>query len=215
MSSDTELQVHVEKELAWEPGVHTNQMAVLVKDGAVQLVGHVDTWWEKCAAERAAWRVAHVKSVTNDLRVELPFSALRADDDIALAAMGNLEWNCLVPDSVEVQVVDGWLTLTGQVDGQYQKQEAEHALCTLKGIRGIRNQIVIRTNGRTGDVKLSIEEALKRNALVNTAHIKVHITHGAVSLHGAAHSRAEHDEALHAAWAAPGVTAVEDHITIA
>ena len=106
MWSDTELQVHVEKELAWEPSVHSNQMAVVVKDGALQLVGHADTYWEKCAAERAAWRVAHVKSVKNELRVQLPFDALRGDDDIALAAMGNLEWNCLVPDSVEVRVVD-------------------------------------------------------------------------------------------------------------
>jgi osmotically-inducible protein OsmY len=215
MWSDTELQVHVEKELGWEPSVHTKQMAVLVKGGAVQLVGHVDTYWEKCAAERAAWRVAHVKSVANELRVELPFAALRADDDIALAAMGNLEWNCLVPDSVEVQVTDGWITLTGQVDGHHQKVEAERALAVLKGIKGIRNQIVIRSNNPAADVKLPIEDALKRNALVNTSHIKVHVTHGVVSLHGAAHSRAEHDEAMHAAWAAPGVIAVEDHITIA
>lgn len=214
MWNDTELQVHVEKELAWEPSVHGNQMAVVVKDGAVELVGHVDTYWEKCAAERAAWRVAHVKSVKNDLRVELPFDALRGDDDIALAAMGNLEWNCLVPDSVEVQVVDGWVTLTGQVDGHHQKYEAERALGALKGIRGIHNQIAVRSYSRTGDVKLPIEDALRRNALVNASHIKVHVSHGIVTLHGSAHSRAEHDQALQAAWAAPGTTVVEDHITI-
>lgn len=214
MWNDTELQVQVENALAWEPGVHSNQIAVVVKDGAVHLAGHVDTFWEQCAAERAAWRVAHVKSVTNGLRVELPFSALRADDDIALAAMGNLEWNCVVPDTVEVQVVDGLVTLSGQVDEHYQKHEAERALRSLKSITGIRNEIVVRGNTRTGDVKLPIEDALRRNALVNASHIKVHVSHGVVRLHGSAHSRAEHDQAMEAAWAAPGACVVEDHITI-
>jgi osmotically-inducible protein OsmY len=100
------------------------------------------------------------------------------------------------------------------VDGQHQKKEAERALWALKGIKGIRNEIVIRSNSRTGDVRLPIEDALKRNALVNTSHIKVHVSHGVVSLHGSAHSRAEHDQAMQAAWAAPGTTVVEDHITI-
>lgn len=103
MWNDTDLPYHVEKELDWEPSVHTNQIGVVVKDGTVQLIGHVDSFWEKCAAERAVWRIAHVRSVTNELRVDLPFSALCADDDIALAAMGSLEWNCLVPETVEVR----------------------------------------------------------------------------------------------------------------
>lgn len=214
MWNDTDLQYHVEKELDWEPSVHTNQIGVVVKDGTVQLIGHVDSFWEKCAAERAVWRVAHVTSVTNEIRVDLPFSALCADDDIALAAMGSLEWNCLVPETVEVRVVDAWVTLNGEVEWQHQKEEAERSLCALKGIRGIRNEIVIQTAVRLGDVRLPIEDALKRNALVNPSHIKVHVSHGIVSLHGSAHSRAEHDEAMHAAWAAPGITTVEDHITI-
>ncbi len=214
MWNDTELQNHVEKELSWEPSVHNKQIGVLVKDGSVQLVGHVDTFWEKCAAETAAWRVAHVKSVVNEIRVELPFTAMRSDDDIALAAMGSFEWNCLVPDTVEVQVADALVTLSGLVEWQFQKQEAERALCPLKGIKGIRNEIVVRPPAQAGDARAPIEEAMKRNVLLNTGHIKVHVSHGLVNLHGAAHSRFEHDEALHAAWAAPGTTAVEDHITV-
>jgi osmotically-inducible protein OsmY len=171
MWNDSELQSHVEKELGWEPGVHTTQIGVVVKDGAVHLGGHVDTFWERCAAERAAWRVAHVKSVVNEIRVDLPFDALRADDDIALAAMGSLEWNCLTPGSVQVEVADGWLTLSGEVERQYQKEEAERALSVLRGIKGIRNNIVLRPTVRMGDVKTAIEEALKRNVLVNTSHI--------------------------------------------
>jgi osmotically-inducible protein OsmY len=214
MWNDTDLQHDVEEELGWEPSVHAKQIGVTVKSGAVELGGHVDSFWEKCVAERTAWRVVHVKSVTNEIRVDLPFNALRADDDIALAAMGSLEWNCLVPDTVEVQVVDAWVTLQGKVEWQYQKEEAERALCSLKGLKGIRNEIVIQPTVSLGEVKMPIEEALKRNALVNTSHIKAHVSHGVVSLRGTAGSRAEHDEAMHAAWAAPGVTTVEDHITI-
>src|SRR6476660_816023 len=121
MWNDTDLQHDVEKELAWEPSVHPKQIGVTVKGGAVELGGHVDSFWEKCVAERAAWRVTHVKSVTNEIRVDLPFNALRADDDIALAAMGSLEWNCLVPDTVEVKVIDGVVTLEGRVEWQHQK----------------------------------------------------------------------------------------------
>jgi osmotically-inducible protein OsmY len=119
-----------------------------------------------------------------------------------------------VPDTVEVQVVDAWVTLQGEVEWQYQKEEAERALCSLKGLKGIRNEIVIQPAVSLGDVRVSIEEALKRNALVDTSHIKAHVSHGVVSLRGTAGSRAEHDEAMHAAWAAPGVTMVEDHISI-
>jgi osmotically-inducible protein OsmY len=214
MWNDTDLQHDVEKELGWEPSASLNRIGVTVKNGAVELGGQVDSFWEKCAAERAAWRVAHVKSVTNGLRVDLPFNALRADDDIALAAMSNLEWNCLVPVTVEVQVVDAWVTLVGTVEWQHQKEEAERALRPLYGIKGIRNEIGIQPTVTMGDSRVPIEDALKRNALVDASHIKAHVSHGVVSLRGAARSRAEHDEAMHAAWSAPGVTRVEDHIII-
>src|SRR5436305_13132305 len=118
MWSDTELQHHIENEVGWELSAGLTQISVTVKSGAVELGGHVDSYWEKCAAECAAWRVAHVKSVANEIRVDLPFDALRTDDDIALAAMGSLEWNCLVPNSVDVQVVDGCITLQRKVERQ-------------------------------------------------------------------------------------------------
>jgi osmotically-inducible protein OsmY len=128
--------------------------------------------------------------------------------------MSTLEWNCLVPETVEVQVADAWVTLSGKVEWQHQRQEAERALCSLKGIKGIRNEIAVQPAVALGDVKSSIEEALRRSALVDSSHIKVQVPHGVVSLRGALRSRAEHDEAMHAAWAAPGVTKVEDHISI-
>ncbi len=214
MWTDTELQHDVENEVRWELRGDPAQISVLVKGGAVELAGHVDSFWEKCAAERAAWRVAHVTQVTNGIRVVVPFDQQRADDDVALAAMSNLEWNGLVPETVEVQVAGGWVTLSGSVERQLQKEEAERALRTLNGITGIRNDIAIQPSVSLADVKASIEAALRRNALVDSSRIKVHVTHGVVSLRGTARSRSEHEEAMRAAWAAFGVTKVEDHITI-
>jgi osmotically-inducible protein OsmY len=214
MWNDTELQRDIENEVGWELSACHMQISVTVKGGAVQLGGHVDSFWEKCAAERAAWRVAHVNHVTNDIRVVVPFDRQRDDDDIALAAMSSLEWNCLVPGTVEVQVAEGWVTLSGSVERQQQKEEAERALCTLSGIAGIRNDIVIQPSVGLANVKEPIEAALRRSALVDSSRIKVHVAHGVASLRGTARSRAEYEEAMHAAWAAPGVTKIEDHITI-
>jgi osmotically-inducible protein OsmY len=214
MWNDTELQRDVENEIGWELSAGLTQISVTVKGGAVELAGHVDNFWEKCAAERAAWRVAHVNHVTNGIRVVVPFQKQRGDDDVALAAMGCLEWNCLVPETVEVQVAEGMVILSGSVERQQQKYEAERALSTLIGITGIRNEIVIQPSVSLGDVKAPIEAALKRSALVDSSHIKVHVAHGIVSLRGTARLRAEYEDAMHAAWAAPGVTKVDDHITI-
>ena len=215
MWTDTELQHEVEKEIGWELSTGLRQISVLVKSGGVDLAGHVDSFWEKCAAERAAWRVVHVKHVTNGIRVLVPFDNQRADDDMTLAAMGRLEWNCLVPDTVQVQVSGGMVTLSGRVERQVQKKEAERALCPLIGITGIRNDIAIQPTVAWTDVKAPIEAALRRNALVDSSHIKAHVAHGVASLRGTVRSHAEYEEAMHAAWAAPGVTKIEDHITIA
>src|SRR5438874_6847377 len=125
MWSDTELQREVENEVCWELSAGLTQISVMVKGGAVELAGHVDCFWEKCAAECAAWRVGHVNHVTNGIRVVVPFDKQRSDDDVALAAMGNLEWNCLVPQTVEVQVAEGVVTVSGTVERQLQRQEVE------------------------------------------------------------------------------------------
>lgn len=214
MWNDIDVQQDVENEIAWELGGGRTQISVSVKAGAVDLSGHVDSFWEKRAAGLAAWRVAHVNHLTNGIRVVVPFNQQRDDDDIALAAMGALEWNCLLPKTVEVQVADGLVTLSGAVERHLQKEEAERALSTLTGITGIRNDIVIQPSVSLGDVKAHIEAALRRNALVDNSHIKAHVAHGVVSLRGTARSHAEYEEALHAAWAAPGVLKLEDHITI-
>jgi osmotically-inducible protein OsmY len=214
MWNDTELQHDVENEVCWELGAGLTGIGVRVKAGAVELAGHVDSFWEKCAAERAAWRVAHVNRVTNGIRVIVPFNRQRSDDDVAFAAMSSLEWNCLVPETVEVQVAQGLVTLSGSVERQQQRLEAERALSTLIGITGVRNDIVIQPSVSLAEVKAPIEATLRRSALVDSSHIKVHVTHGVVSLRGTVRLRAEYEDAMHAAWAAPGVTKIEDHIII-
>jgi len=214
MITDSGIQQDIEKELSWDPGVMAEHIAVTVKNGAVSLIGDVVSYWEKCASGRAAWRVAHVKTVANNLRVDLPFPSERNDDDIALAAMSILEWNCVVPPTVEVQVAASWVTLTGSAPWHYQKEEAERALSALTGIKGIKNEIRLEPAPHLADVRVLIEEAIKRSALVDSSHVKPHAAHGVVSLRGAVRTRAEHAEAMRAAWAAPGVTQVEDHISI-
>lgn len=214
MWTETELQHEVEKAIGWRLSSGLRQISVTAKAGVVDLSGHVDSFWEKCAAEDAAWCVVHVHRVTNGIRVLVPFDKQRADDDIALAAMGILEWNCLVPATVEVQVADALVTLSGTVERHEQQAEAVRALSTLRAITGIRNNIVTQPASVAADVKAPIEAAFRRSALVDSGHIKVQLAHGAVSLRGMARSRAEYDEAMNTAWAAPGVAKVEDHITI-
>ncbi len=214
MWNDTELQHDVEAEVGWELSSGPRHINTMVKGGAVELVGQVDTYWEKCAAERAVWRVAHVSTVTNGLRVVIPFEALRDDDDIALSAMSILEWNGLLPSTIEVKVVDAWVTLSGTVQRHEQSEEAVRTLCTLRGITGIRNDIVIQATALHANAKAPIDAALWRNALVDSTRIKAQLVNGMPSLRGTARSRAEYDEAMHAAWSAPGTTSVEDHLII-
>ena len=171
-------------------------------------------YYEKWAAERAAMRVSNVKAVASEIKVELPSSATRSDEDIARTAMNYLDWNYSVPGTVKVQVTNGWVTLKSTTEWQYQKEEAEGAVRPLKGVKRVFNDIVVTPILSATDVKLKIENALKRNAETDANHIKVETSDGKVTLRGYVRSWAERDEAEHAAWAAPGVTKVEDFIAI-
>ena len=214
MKNDEQLKSDVEQELRWEPSVRAEQIGVSVKNGVVELDGHVDSYYEKWAAERAAMRVSNAKAVASEIKVELPSSATRTDEDIARTAVNHLEWNSSVPDTVKVQVTEGCVMLKGTTEWQYQREEAERAVRPLKGVKWVSNEITVTPKVSAVDVKVKIENALKRNAETDAKHITVETSDGNVTLRGYVSSWSEREEAEHAAWAAPGVTKVNDLILI-
>jgi osmotically-inducible protein OsmY len=213
---DLELKKSVESELNFEPSINAAEIGVAVKNGVVTLSGRVPSYWEKVAAERAAARVSGVKAVANEVEVRLPGSSQRTDEDIAQATLDTLRWSVLVPhDRIKVKVSKGWVTLEGTVDWQYQKSAAEKAVRKLLGVVGVSNLIEVKPSVSKAEVKSSIEAALKRLAEIDANRIHVDTEDGKVVLTGTVRSWFEREEAERAAWAAPGVRAVEDRIAIA
>jgi osmotically-inducible protein OsmY len=213
--TDLELKKQVEAELNWEPSVNPAEVGVSVKDGIVTLTGYIQSFSEKWAADRAAARTAGVKAVVNDLEVRLPSSSERTDEDIARAAVTALNWSTSVPkDRIKVRVSKGWITLEGNVDWQFQKTAAEDAVRNLLGVKGVSNLVEVKPRVSPSEVKTTIEAALKRRAEIDAKKIQVETYDGKVVLRGAVRSWLEKEEAEHAAWAAPGVTTVENRIQI-
>jgi osmotically-inducible protein OsmY len=215
MKTDAELQQDVMNELQWEPTLKAAEIGVGVKDGVVTLSGYVDSYINKLAAERAAARVFGVRAVAEAIQVRLPGSLKRSDEDIAGVVANVLEWNVLVPqDRVKVQVQDGVVTLSGEVDWGYQKYAAEEAIHHLMGVVWLNNQITVKPAIKPLDVKAKIESAFQRNALLDSRRIKIETRGSKVILSGSVRSWGERAEAQWAAWAAPGVSEVENNIII-
>jgi osmotically-inducible protein OsmY len=215
MKSDRDLQIDVLDELRWEPGVNATDIGVTVKDGVVTLEGTVDSYAEKWAAERAVKRLPGVKALAVELEVKLPGSCERNDADIARTAKNVLQWDVLVPhDRIKVTAENGHITLEGEVDWQFQRAAAERAVLRLTGVKGVSNQITVKPKVAPIEVKEKIEAALKRNATLDAQQIKVQADEGKVTLSGSVRSWAELDEAVSAAWAAPGVCDVKSLLTV-
>jgi osmotically-inducible protein OsmY len=215
MNTDVQLRKHVLDELNADPSIDAAQIAVTVKDGIVTLGGDVANFGQKWSAERAVKRVAGVKGYAEEIHVKIPGFAKRTDADIARAAVDALQWNVSVPaNTVMVKVDDGVLTLEGEVNWQFQREAAQHAVRHLLGVKRVVNDIVVKPAVTPSEVKNKIESAFTRNALVDAAGINVSVDGGVVTLEGTVRSWAEREEAERTAWAVPGVVLVDDRLTM-
>ena len=215
MKTDSQLQQDVIAELKWEPSVNAAQIGVEVKDGIVTLAGHVSSYAEKWDAERAAQRVSGVKALAIEMDVKLSGSGKRTDADIAGSAENALQWITYLPkDAVKVMVEGGWITLSGELEWEYQRQTAAGAVRYLVGVTGVSNQIAIKPKVSVSVVKSDIEAALKRRAQADAQKIAVEVRGADVTLTGTVHSWSERDLATHSAWGTPGVHNVVNNITV-
>lgn len=215
MKTDAQLQQDVMAELKWEPAVHAEQIGVEVKNGVVTLAGEVSSYTEKWKAERATQRVHGVKALAVEMKVKLSELGRRTDADIAESAKNILSWTSTFPaDTVKVLVEGGWLTLSGDLEWQYQRQDAADSVRHLLGVTGVSNQIAIKPSLSATAVKSDIEAALKRRAAADAKTIDVAVKGGDVTLTGTVHSWSERDLATRSAWGTAGVRSVVDKMNL-
>jgi osmotically-inducible protein OsmY len=216
MDKDKSLQEAVIEELEWDPKVDAARIGVSVKDGAVTLSGYVPSYSEKFAAVRAAERVLGVKAVADEIEVRLPGSSVRDDSALAERIAHVLRWNTSVPETVEAEVRDGWVTLRGEVAWSFQRDAAMRAVRDLTGVKGLSNLITVkpRVKPTPAEVEERVAEAIERQASLDARRIWATTSNGTVHLHGTVHSLWEKRVAEEAAASAAGVAKVEDHIVV-
>jgi osmotically-inducible protein OsmY len=216
MKTDSQLKKDVESELEWDPLIDVARVGVVVKDGVVTLSGHLDSYAEKIAAERVAQRVAGVRAVVVELDVRPRAAHQRSDAEIAAAADSALKWHALVPEErVKVMVEKGWITLSGEVDWDYQRQHAVKAVRALTGVLGVTNDMTLKPQVTPANISARIQGALARQAEREAKGIEVIVSGHSVRLKGQVHSLAESTAALGAAWSAPGITSVVNELRVA
>jgi osmotically-inducible protein OsmY len=213
---DKTLRQDIIDELDFDPSVHSSSsIGVAVENGVVTLTGHVASYAEKLAAERAARRVAGVRAVAEEIEVRYPSEKKTADDQIAERALKVIAWDARVPeDTISVRVEKGWVTLEGSVPWYYQKSACEDAVRKLTGVAGVSNFIKVKPRVGAADVKDKIIAALKRNAEVEADAIRITVKDGTVTIEGRVKAWYERDLVEQAAWSAPGVASVIDRVRI-
>lgn len=215
MKTDSQLQHDVLDELEWEPRIDHADIGVAVTDGVVTLTGHVKSYAEKLAAENAVRRVSGVRAIAEEIEVRFAFEPKLDDDEIARRILDIFGWNVWIPkDKITVKVENGWVTLTGTVDWFYQGDEARRVAAGISGVTGVTNLIEVGEPSAASDIREAIAAAIKRQAELDAATIIVSADGGKVTLTGKVKSWSERHIAERTAWAAPGVTKVEDNIVV-
>jgi osmotically-inducible protein OsmY len=213
MKDDEQLRRDVLAELEYDPSIDARKIGVAVEDGIVTLTGEVSSFAEKWNAERAAERVEGVRGIVN--KIEVKIVGDYSDTDIAREAADALRWNLMVPPGKVIpKVENGYITLTGEVNYDFQRRAAEKAVRYIPGVKGVINLITIKPKVEPKEIKEKIEDALKRMATVDAENIQVEVQGSEIVLRGTVRSWAERHEAEKAAWSAPGVTSVKNYITV-
>ena len=215
MKTDASIRRDVESELQWDPSIDDKRIGVIVNNGVVTLTGEVDHFAGKWASEDVTKRVSGVRAIANDIQVKIPLSGVRTDTDIAEAAANAMQWNVSTGGAeIKPVVKDGWVTLSGKVNWGFQRTSAENGVRSLIGVKGLTNDIQVASTIKVADVKQKIEDAFKRHALLDAKDIEVKVDSSTVTLKGHVHTWQEHDDAVRAAWAAPGVANVENRLSV-